>query len=568
VPSQPTPFIGRDRELAQLQRLLETAESRLITIVGPGGIGKTRLAVETASRNRPNFADGVRFVSLAAVTPPDQLLWAIADALEGSVVGSEAPLVQLITALHDQQLLLVLDNFEHLVNDGLILTQLLAGAPRLKILVTSRARLNLQGEWTLPLFGFEVPASAAEDDHLESYSAVQLFLQSAQRVQPDFALSGNGQAVLSICHLVEGMPLAIELAAAWVRLLPCAQIVEQLSSGLDFLTSPLRDAPERHRSLRAVFDHSWTLLSPAEQSALAKLSVFRGAFDRAAATAVADAPLPVLASLADKSLLQADGMGRYALHDLLRHYAAEKLASQRDAVSHQERAITYLNSEAERASNADDQRQAAAYLGQAIAIAEDGGKAALLVEVHQKRGDLVFAAMGKLGGVLTNDGNLEEAVDLYERTLAHGGNPQSDTHNGLGRTLYWLGRYHEAVVHLRRAVELEQGDPVNQIFPLQDLGLALAATGAYAEAVSVFEQSQSLSRAHEDWPLLARAVATSAGFHLDVFDYVGNQRLAEEARALARLADWVLPGVSAGLDLLVNFVRRGEIGRAAKLLSG
>ncbi|HEV8192867.1 MAG TPA: tetratricopeptide repeat protein, partial [Ktedonobacterales bacterium] len=297
-----------------------------------------------------------------------------------------------------------------------------------------------------------------------------------------------------------------------------------------------------------------------------KLSVFRGTFDLEAANAVAGAPLPLLASLADISLLQANGKGRYALHDLLRHYAVEKLATQVDAASHQERAINYLNRAAERANNVDDQRQAADYLGQAIAIAEDASKSALLIELHHKRGDLVIAAMVKLGGVLTNDGNLEEAVGLYERAVTHGGNAQGDTYNGLGRTLYWLGRYNDAVPHLRRAVELQQGDPVNQIFPLQDLGLALAATGAYTEAVSVFGQAQRLSREYEEWPLLARSVANSAGFHLDVFDYTGNQTLAEEARALARVADFVLAEVSAGLDLLVNFARRQEVGRAAKLI--
>jgi tetratricopeptide (TPR) repeat protein len=315
-----------------------------------------------------------------------------------------------------------------------------------------------------------------------------------------------------------------------------------------------------------VFDRSWSLLSPPEQVALAKLSVFRGTFDLEAANEVANAPLLVLAGLADQSLLQADGTGGYALHDLLRHYAAEKLSSQVDAPSHRERAITYLTSAAEHANDADNQRRAADYLGQAIVIAEDADKPALLVELHEKRGDLVIAAMVKLGGVLTNDGNLEEAVDLYERGLARGRNAQGDTHNGLGRTLYWLGRYHDAVAHLRRAVELRQGDPVNQIFPLQDLGLALAATGAYTEAVSVFGRAQSLSREYEDWPLLARSVANSAGFHLDVFDYAGNQALAEEARALARLADFVLAEVSAGLDLLFNFARRREVGRAAKLI--
>src|SRR5262249_43905290 len=158
-----------------------------------------------------------------------------------------------------------------------------------------------------------------------SYSAVQLFRQNAVRVLPDFSLQANAPDVLRICQLVEGMPLAIELAAAWVRLLPCSQIAEKLASSLDFLASPLRNLPEGHRSLRAVFDHSWNFLSRAEQTGLAKLSVFRGGFDLEAAEEVGGASLSVLASLADKSLLHADGKGQYAVHELLRQYAADQL---------------------------------------------------------------------------------------------------------------------------------------------------------------------------------------------------------------------------------------------------
>ena len=180
-----------------------------------------------------------------------------------------------------------------------------------------------------------------------------------------------------------------------------------------------------------------------------------------------------------------------------------------------------------------------------------------------QRGDLVVAAMVKLGEVESNVGNLEEAVSLFERALAQGGN----AHHVLGRAYYWLGRYTDAVAHLRLAVELRQSQAINQIFPLQDLGLALVATGQYTEAVRVFGEAQQLSRAHEVWPLLARSVANLAGFHLDVFDYAGNESLAEEARALARSADFVLAEVSAGLDLLFNFARRKEVGRAAQLLA-
>lgn len=630
VPLPPTPFVGRSRELAHLQRLLDSPDSRLLTLVGPGGIGKTRLAVEIAHRNSATFGHGIHFVSLALVTSADGVLFAIADALECALDGHETPIIQLVRALRDKSLLLLLDSFEHLLDGVPVLVDLLAGAPHLKVLITSRERLNLPGEWVLPLAGLDYPVTA-EEGPLERSAAVQLFLQSAQRVQPAFSLADTAPEVLRLCQLVEGMPLAIELAAAWAWLLPCAHIVEQVASSLDFLAAPRRTVPERHRSLRAVFDHSWRLLADTEQTALAKLSVFHGTFDREAAEAVGGAPLSMLASLADKSLLQADGTGRYALHELLRHYAADRLAEQAIAADHREQAIDYLIRAADRASRAAAQRQAAGFLGQAIAIAEEAGRSDLLGELHHKRGqalmqvslwvearpdlvaalaatrplqldeqvqlrlelgevdfylhdlasmrrhadealaqaeaaergDLVGAVMVKLGFVETNDGHLQEALGLYERALARGG----DAHAALGRTLYWLGRSPEAVAPLRLAVEAMRGEPLKQIFPLQDLGLALAAIGQYTEAVRVFEEAQRLSRAHENWPLLARSVANLAGWHLDVFDYASNEALAEEARSLARSADFVLAEVSAGLDLLFNFARRNEVGRAAKLFA-
>jgi predicted ATPase/DNA-binding XRE family transcriptional regulator len=628
LPIQPTPFVGRRRELALLQRLLDAPDSRLLTLVGPGGSGKTRLAIEAAHTNSAAFAHGAHFVSLASAGSADTVLFAIGDVLGCPFDGQAAPAVQLAAYLRDKTLLLVLDNVEHLLDAAAVLADLLAATPDLKLLVTSRERLTLQGEWVVPLDGLDYPATA-DDDDFESYSAVQLFVQSAQRVQPDFALQGKAPDVLRICQLVEGMPLALELAAAWARLLPCAQIVQQLESSLDFLAAPLRNVPARHRSLRAVFDQSWTLLNPAEQTALAKLSVFRGTIDLEAAQEVGGTSLALLASLVDKSLIHVDGRAGYALHDLLRRHAADHLAQQADAAGHQERAITYLTVAAERASQAGVQRKAAGFLGQAIAIAEAAGKSDLLADLHHKRGhalsqvgmwveahpelvaalaaarpedvdqrvrillelsdgvfylydvaaqrqhvmeplaqaeaaqrdDLVVAATVKLGPVEANDGNLREALRLYERTIAKGG----DAHPDFGLTLYWLGRYTDAVDHLRRTLALVQVETADQLYQLQDLGLALAGIGQYAEAVQVFEQARQLSQKHEVWPLLARSVSVMAGFHLDLFDYAGSEALAKEARALARSAEFVLAEVSAGLDLLFSLVRRKEVERAAQL---
>lgn len=629
LPSPVTPFVGRNDELYQLNKLLNDPACRLITLVGLGGIGKTRLAVEAAYKQNSNFTYGVHFVSLALVNSPDMLLFAIGNVMEFSFDGQQTPIVQLTNYLRDKSLLLLLDSFEHLLEAVPLVGELLAGVPHLKLLITSRERLNLQGEWALPIEGMEYPLNT-DSDHLEMYSAIQLFIESAQRAKLGFSFNSNAGDILRICKLVEGIPLAIELAAAWVRLLPCSDIVNRLEMGLDLLASPVRNGHERHHSLRTVFDQSWNLLSSEEQTALAKLSVLRSSFDLETADEVGEASLPVVASLADKSLLRADGMGHYELHELLRQYANDQLTHMEVEPGHQQRAITYLIQAAEQASGTEIHRLAAHRFGQAIAIAKEIGQQDLLSNLHHKRAqaflkvsmwlealpdleaailltaldnldnrvqifleladvsfflhklqdqrqfvsealalakeaqrtDLAAAAMVKQGFVETNDGNLKEAVSTYEAAIAGGGN----AHYDLGRTLYWHGRYNDALPHLHQAVKLAQDNEVNQIFPLQDLGLVLVATGQYTAAVEAYEEARRLCIKHAIKPYLARTIANLAGFHLEVFDFTRSEALSEEARELARSADFVLAEVSAGIDLLFNFARRKEPERAEKLL--
>ncbi len=308
LPPQMTPFVGREKELAEILHLLENPACRLLTLVGTGGIGKTRLAIEAGKQ----VGTPVYFVSLVATSSPDLLLPTLVDALELTFDKKQDQKKQFFTYLSDKAWLLILDNFEHLQAGAGLLNELLEAAPLIRLLVTSRERLNLVPEWVLPVEGM------AHD------SAVQLFIQQAQKIG---TVPTDKQAVADICQLVDRMPLAIELAATWTKVLSCAEIASEIQHNLDFLTSSLRDTPERHRSLRAVFEHSWAQLTDTEQEIFRKLSIFRGEFQREAAAQIIPATLLQLSALVDKSLLRRTENGGYEIHEMLRQYAAEKLAA-------------------------------------------------------------------------------------------------------------------------------------------------------------------------------------------------------------------------------------------------
>jgi DNA-binding NarL/FixJ family response regulator/predicted ATPase len=325
LPAQLTPFIGRKRELAEIVDLLETSTCRLLTLTGPGGIGKTRLALEAGRtiEDDVTFANGVYFVPLQPVSMPDFIVPAIADALQFPFYGEQDPKTQLLRYLGDKCFLLLLDNFEHLLEGADLLPELLDHAPGVKLLLTSRERLHLSEEWVLDICGLPFPSNQAEIS-LDNNASIQLFAHSARRAGyvPQAA---DMTAMVRICQLVEGNPLAIELSAAWSRVMSCAQITDEIVHSLDILTTTLRNTPEKHRSMRAVFEHSWSLLSEEEQRVFRKLSVFRSGFRREAAELVAGASLLTLSTLVDKSLLRIDGDGRYDVQELLRQFSHEHL---------------------------------------------------------------------------------------------------------------------------------------------------------------------------------------------------------------------------------------------------
>ena len=494
LPLPPTPFLGRQEELATLADLLADAACRLITLLGPGGMGKTRLALQAASDEGELFADGTFFVNLAPLNTTEHLVHAVTSALNFTLANHAPPLTELLHYLRQKEMLLILDNFEHLLARGArtpadngngsatdLVTAILQHAAGVTILVTSRERLHLQGEWVFDVGGLETPAEAwpaseERNGKIETFSAVALFLQTARRVQQGFDPAEDDRAALvQICHLVQGMPLALEVAAAWVRVLSCREIADEIEQSLGFLTTTLRDLPERHHSLQAVFDHSWKLLSAEEQHVFACCSVFRGGFTREAAAAVAGATLTNLAALVDKSLLCRDLKGRYEVHELARQYAAARLADAQEETQARHRHLAFFMRFAETAEPEIFRGEQNLQWHVWVAIEHDNLRAAL--EWSLTSGEI--------------ESGLRIAAALWEFWMIHGHAPEGQTHaerllarpEAAARTLLRARTAHTAGVcafyHGHNSVALAW------LTEAADIGRELGARGAFVRATGL-----------------------------------------------------------------------------------
>ena len=337
LPTQPTPFVGREADLNALDNLLANPDIRLVTIVGPGGMGKTRLAIACAERQlmanqssneivHKRFPDGVFIVPLAAATTIEHIAPLLAKALNFQFQGNKPLEQQMLNYLRQKKLLLLLDNFEHLLAGVGLLSDILAGAPDVCILVTSRELLKLQAEQVYSIQGFDYhewqSVAEAEED-----AVVQLFQSSARRVLSEFVLKPEHLTPMwQICQLVQGMPLGIVLATAWIELLSPAEIAAEIQSSLDILEVDYSDLPLRQQSMRAVLRTTWERLTASEKTTFGQLSLFHGGFSVEAARAVTGASLHTLIKLLEKSLLFRSGTGRFEVHELLRQFAAEQLS--------------------------------------------------------------------------------------------------------------------------------------------------------------------------------------------------------------------------------------------------
>ena len=334
LPNTLVPFVDREVESKEIARYLASQDCRLITLVGPGGIGKSRLAMRAAADDGPGWTDGAWIVSLDGVAASD-LEATLANALGIATNRHSRVRAQLYDHLREKEILIVLDNFERLMDRADLVKSLLDYAPYLKVMVTSREQLGIRGEQVILVRGLDYPddndLGSLSEEEIEGwpqqYSAVQLFVENARRVRPGFMLSpDNLPAIVRICQLVDGLPLAVELASVWVRIFSCDEILARLEQDLDLLRRRTSDVPDRHASMRAVFEYSWEMLPEEARAIVAKLSVFRGGFTLDAAEKIMGATPRHLAMLSDKSLLRRQDSKRLELYPPLRQYALEKLA--------------------------------------------------------------------------------------------------------------------------------------------------------------------------------------------------------------------------------------------------
>jgi predicted ATPase len=474
LPAPATPLLGREREAAAVEDLVVREGARLVTLTGPGGVGKSRLAVEAARRLGPGFADGVRFVELASVSSADLVAAAVATGLGLTTTGGKL-VADLESYLRARQLLLVLDNFEQVVGAAPLLAELLGAAPGVVVLVTSRVVLRLSGEHEFPVPPLPVPpaGSSPDPEELQRYASVGLFLQRAHAAAPGFELTGgNAEAVAEICRRLDGLPLAIELAAARVRLLPPPALLARLDHRFSLLTGGARDLPERQRTLRNTLDWSYGLLSASEQALFARLGVFASPFSLTAAQAVgadspdqglATAPGPVLdalGSLVDSSLVQADTRGepRFALLETIREYALERLGDG-DGREAYDRHAAYFLALAEPAA------------------AELAGPEQLtwLDRLETERDDLL-AAMSWL----VDQGPLDQATHLFWVTWK----------------FWWLRGHTTELARLGDdfAASSERLPPDQRTIALSAAGYILISNGDQAKAETLFGQSLPLYR--------------------------------------------------------------------------
>ncbi|HMA36159.1 MAG TPA: tetratricopeptide repeat protein, partial [Chloroflexia bacterium] len=532
LPLQPPPFFGRGAELVEIGRRLSDPACRLLTLIGPAGVGKTRLAVEVAASQAGRFRDGIVFVALASVGAPDQIVSTIGAALNLSFAGQVDPPARLLSYLRERHLLLVLDNFEHLLEGTHLVGAILERAAQVTLLVTSRERLDLRAEWLFDVEGLAYPpGDLAENDpgaqpilaELTRYSAVQLFVQRATQIQPGLPLTEATLAVIArICRQVAGLPLAIELAAAGARTLSVTEIEQQIRASLDALATPLRDVPARHRSMHAALDHSWRLLSEPEQVLFSRMGVFRGGCAAEAAEQVAGATFSALTALVNKSLLResipetrtlpgraASNVAaelRFFLLEPIQKYALEKLAERGESEAAQRAHATYYLAWIEAAMSQED-RPPADMTIQQVAREYDNLRAALQWSRHRDHVTLGLRLAVALWPFWRAYGYTSEGRSWLDELLALANHPDTQALTARAsalRTAAWLASDQHDYAQARQlfaesiALRRKLGETEGETGLLLNAARQARAAGQYGTATALLEEAVARQRAGGD----------------------------------------------------------------------
>ncbi|WP_420628742.1 AfsR/SARP family transcriptional regulator [Candidatus Leptofilum sp.] len=503
-PAQLTPFIGRQEIVAQIMTQLADASCRLLTLIGSGGVGKTRLSIQVGqvlAHAPQRFKDGAYFIPLAAVTDEAMLVTMITQSLGIRLTEQMPPKQQLLTYLQDKAILLVCDNFEQILPGAALLGEIVAQAPQVQLLVTSRQPLNLHAEWRQIIGGLDYSQG-------ESSEAVRFFQRSARRVAPYFQWRDEDlTAVLELCRLVDGLPLALELAAAWTRLMDCPTILRETQKSLDFLASPLDDFPERHQSIRAVLNQSWQMLPTRLQTILAQLTHFAGSFSLdAALIIVPDLSMLDLATLLDRSLLQWQPNGRYTLHELLRQFTTQQLtnAPRSIAQQHSHYYLSFLASQ-EVMLVGEQSPTAVAQIRHEV----DNIHLAWHTAVAHRAWDSLQNSLESLATYYSLTGNLPELETLLNQTLKQipVADAKPDFHGALLEKLAIIytrqARYPEATATAQKLLALGSQQPTQALamraqIILGELHLLKgeyeAAMAAYETAVAYFTDTGNTAR--------------------------------------------------------------------------